>query len=98
VRNASVNAQLARVVGKLGAEEAPHVAAWYVSSQSGLYVAAMHSTALLLRDAEKLRTEWATGRQMTRTQATQADRTQTNANAFAGLIAAAEREIENAKS
>lgn len=98
VRNASVNAQLARVVGKLGAEEAPHVAAWYVSSQSGLYVAAMHSTALLLRDAEKLRTEWATGRQMTSTQAIQADRTQTNANAFAGLIAAAEREIENAKS
>mgnify|MGYP007082283055 CR=1 FL=1 len=44
---------------------------------------------------EKLRTEWATGRGMTRTQAAMADRTQTNMNSFAPLIAAAEaREAE----
>ena len=95
VRNASVNAHLAQVVGKLGGDEAPAVAAHFVGSQNGLYVAAMHPTNLLLRDAEKLRTEWATGRGMTRTQAAMADRTQTNMNSFAPLIAAAEaREAE----
>ena len=58
----------------------------------------MHPTNLLLRDAEKLRTEWATGRQVTRTQAAQVDRTQTNANAFAGLLAQAELEESRAES
>lgn len=96
VRNASVNAQLALVVGKLGAEEAPLVAAFFVGHRNGLYVSAMHPVTLLLRDAEKLRTEWATGRQMTRTQGQQADRTQTNANAFAPLLAAA-KESEHAQ-
>lgn len=95
VRNSSVNAQLALVVGKLGAEESPHVAAFYVGHQSGLYVSAMHPVNLLLRDAEKLRTEWATNRQVTRTQGQQADRTQTNANAFAPLLAAAAKEVAN---
>ena len=99
VRNASVNAQLAQVVGRLGAGEAPAVAAHFVASQNGLYVAAMHPTILLLRDAEKLRTEWATGRGVTRTQAMMADKTQTNFNAFAPLIAAAEaREAAERKS
>ena len=45
---------------------------------------------MLVQDAEKLRTEWATGRQGTATQAVQADRTQTNFNAFAPLLAEAQ--------
>jgi hypothetical protein len=49
----------------------------------------MHSVDLLLRDAETLRTQWATKRQVTSTQALQADRTQTTANAFAPLLAEA---------
>ena len=99
VRNASVNAHLAQFVGRLGAGEAPAVAAHFVGSQNGLYVAAMHPTNLLLRDAEKLRTEWATGRGVTRTQAMMADKTQTNFNSFAPLIAAAEaREAAERKS
>jgi hypothetical protein len=99
VRNASVNAQLAQFVGRIGADEAPQVAAFYLTHQNSLYVAAMHPTNLLLRDAEKLRTEWATNRQVTRAQATLTDRTQTNLNAFAPLIAEARmRERENAKS
>lgn len=89
VRNAHVNAQLAQLVGKLGAEEAPLVAAHFLSSQNRFYVTAGHAVGVLLRDAEKLRTEWATGRQTTATQAMQADKTQTNFNAFAPLIAQA---------
>ncbi len=89
VRNAAVNGQLAMLVARLGAEEAPLVAAFFVGHRNALYVNAMHPVNLLLRDAEKLRTEWATNRQMTRTQAAQADKTQTNANAFAGMLAEA---------
>ena len=60
VRNASVNGQLAHVVGKLGAEAAPQVAAYYLRHNGNLYTSAMHPVILLLRDAEKLHTEWKT--------------------------------------
>ena len=97
IRNARVNGQLAQFVGRIPAEEAPAVASYYVRHQNGLYVSAMHPTNLMLRDAEKLRTEWATNRQMTRTQGQQADKTQTNLNAFGGLIAEAKQREEDAK-
>lgn len=89
VRNRTINGQLSQFVARLGAEEAPVVAAFYLGHRNGLYVSAMHPVNLLLRDAEKLRTEWATGRQTTRTQGQMADKTQTNLNAFAPLIAEA---------
>lgn len=90
VRNATVNGQLAQLVGRLGADEAPQVAAWYVGHQNRFYVGAGHSVGVLLKDCEKLRTEWATGRQGTVAQAIQADKTQSNFNAFAPLIAEAQ--------
>lgn len=90
VRNAKVNGQLAQLVARLGAQEAPHVAAFYVGHNAQFYVRDMHSVGLLLRDAEKLRTEWSTNRQMTSTKAQQADKTATNYGAFQGLIEAAE--------
>ncbi|WP_293399935.1 hypothetical protein [Polaromonas sp.] len=89
VRNASVNAKLSQFVGRVGAGEAPGIAAWFLNHRNSFYVQSGHSVGVLLRDCEKLRTEWATGRQVTQTQAIQADRTQTNANAFAGLLAEA---------
>ena len=99
VRNAQVNAQMAQVVGKLGAVEAPAVAAFYVTSQYSFYVRCGHAVGALLKDAEKLRTEWATGRQGTSMQAMLADRTQTNFNAFAPLIAEArEREANEQRT
>ncbi len=98
VRNASVNGQLSLFVGKLGADESPAVARFFVGHQNGLYVSAMHPVQLLLRDAEKLRTEWATGRQVTRMNGMHADRAQTTLNAFAPLIAEAKaKEAEDAK-
>lgn len=90
VRNATVNGQLANLVSRLGADEAPAVAAFYVRSNNSRYVGAGHSVGMLVMDAEKLRTEWATGRQGTATQALQTDKTATNLNAFAGLIAEAQ--------
>jgi hypothetical protein len=62
VRNGTVNGILSKYVARLPADEAPDVAAFFVAHNGGLYVAAMHAVNLLLRDAEKLRTEWATGR------------------------------------
>ena len=97
VRNATVNGQLANLVARLGAEESPGVAAYFVSHQNMLYVRAMHPVSLLLRDAEKLRTEWATKRQTTNAQAVMTDRTQTNLNAFAPLLAKAEAEEAHAE-
>ena len=61
VRNKKVNAQLAQLVQRVGTEEATKVADHYVRSQRRLYVSARHCVDLLLRDAEALRTEWATG-------------------------------------
>lgn len=61
MRNATVSGQLAQFVGRIPADEAPRVAAFFVGHSGGLYVAAMHPVNLLLRDAEKLRTQWATG-------------------------------------
>jgi hypothetical protein len=86
VRNAKVNAQIAQLVSRLGHEEAPRVAAFYVGHNGQLYVRAVHGVDLLLRDAEGLRTQWAQGRQITQTQATMADRTATNGEAFRSLI------------
>lgn len=63
VRNRSVNAMLGKLVGKLGEEKAPLVAAFYVTHQSSWYTEKMHPVNILLQDAEKLHTEWATGKQ-----------------------------------
>jgi len=86
VRNAKVNIQLSQLVDRLGAEEAPHVAAYYVAHNSAFYIQRGHSVAQLLVDCEKLRTEWATNRQITTAQARQIDRTQTNQNVFLQLL------------
>jgi hypothetical protein len=91
LRNAKVNGQLAQLLGRVPVEEAPMVAAYYVTHQGRFYVEKGHAVDYLLRDAEKLRTEWATRRQVTSTQAQQADRTQSNANAFGPMIEEARR-------
>lgn len=74
VRNARVNGQLSRLVVRLGADEAPGVARAYLANRNGLYVAAKHCVDLLLRDAEKLRTEWATGNVTHQRDARESDR------------------------
>jgi len=61
VRNAGTNAMLGKLVEKLGAEEAPHVAGFYLTHNNPFYVTKRHPTNLLLQDAEGLRTQWATG-------------------------------------
>ncbi|MHB1643168.1 MAG: YdaU family protein [Acidithiobacillus sp.] len=63
VRNQKVNGQLANLIKRLGQDEAPAVAAFFVNHNGRFYVQGMHQVDLLLRDAEKLRTEWVTRQQ-----------------------------------
>ena len=87
VRNAKVNGMMARFVERVGAEEAPGIAGFYVGHSKGLYVSSRHCVDLLLRDAEGLRTEWATGRKLTDTEARQVDRTAATGNQVERLLA-----------
>lgn len=73
VRNAKVNGILSRFVERLGEEEAPLVAAFYLTHNRPIYVSARHATDLLLRDAEGLRTEWVTGTKSTTSEARNAE-------------------------
>lgn len=76
VRNAKVNGQLARFAQRIPGAEVAEVAAWYIGNNAALYVRAGHPVDLLLRDAEKLRTEWATGQRGTETGARASDQRQ----------------------
>lgn len=91
VRNAKVNRNIVDFVNRIGVEEAPHVAAFYVSHNRMAYVRSNHDVGLMLHDAEGLRTEWARARPTSDTEARQTDRTMAVANAFAPLLAEAER-------
>lgn len=75
IRNAKVNSQVKRFAQLMPANEAAAVAAHYVQHNGQFYVAKLHPLELLVSDAAKLRTEWATGLQMTSTRARQQDRT-----------------------
>lgn len=62
VRNAKANALAAQLVKRLGADEAPRLAAHYLTLQKPLYRERSHPLDLLVRDCEGLRTEMLTGR------------------------------------
>lgn len=86
VRNATVNGQISSFIKRIGFDEAPMVAEFYVYHNNSFYVQKMHTVGLLLADAEKLRTEWVTKNTMTNTQARQADETQARGNVWNKLI------------
>lgn len=81
VRNAKVNGQIKQFVKRIGYAESPLVAASFVSNNTQYYVSRGHSVDCLLADAEKIRTEWATGNVMTNTRANQIDKSQANKSA-----------------
>jgi uncharacterized membrane protein len=91
VRNATVNGQLSQLVKRIGGFDAPHVARFYVHNNAAFYVRCGHSVGMLLKDCEKLRTEWATNTRMTETKARQVDQTETQGQVWQKLL----REAEN---
>lgn len=83
VRNQTVNSQVKQFVKRVGFHEAPPIAGWFPAHNATWYVSQGHTMGSLLRDAEKLRTEWATGLALTETATRQLDGAQSNFNASA---------------
>ena len=96
VRNAKVNGVIKQFVDRIGANEAPHVADFYVKHNKKYYIEKTHDISVMLSDAEGLRTQWATGRTMTSARASQIDSTATNANAVNEAIEMWKRREKNA--
>lgn len=71
------------LVGRLPFDEAPEVIRYFLGHNDQFYVRSMHPVGILLRDAEKLRTEWATGRRVMTSQAREIERMQHNHDSFA---------------
>lgn len=63
IRNATINGQLAHLVRRLGEQESPEVARYYLGLETPLYHREGHSVGMLLKHAEHLRTLWARGHQ-----------------------------------
>lgn len=87
VRNPKVSSQVKQFCQRVSAIEAPAIAAFYVTHNAGFYVSNGHSVGLLLKDAEKLRTEWATNQTVTQSQARQVDATAGRGNVWKKVIA-----------
>lgn len=82
VRNAPGNAKVKAFVQRIGQEEAPGVARFFVERVNDRFVVGKcHDVGLLLNGAEGYRTQWATGQAMTSTRAHQADKSQANFDA-----------------
>jgi DNA-binding PadR family transcriptional regulator len=81
VWNAKVAGQITQLVDRLGAEEAPKVAAFYLRINDAKLINSSHSLGNLLQGAESYRTQWFTGRQMNSRTARQIEDTQANLNA-----------------
>lgn len=82
IRNAKVNAAIKSLVQRIGYDESPAVAAFYVASVNDAFIVRqMHDVGYLLKSAEGYRTQWATGRAVTATAAKQADQTAANYSA-----------------
>jgi len=80
VWNGKVGGQLGQLIERLGADEAPRVAAYYLNVNDARVVQDLHGIGRLLQNAESYRTQWATNRQMTSQTARQIENTQTNLN------------------
>ena len=94
VRNAKVNSLVKQFAMRIPRLEAPDVAAFYVRHCDAFYVRKGHDFGQLLTDAEKLRMEWATSRQITGTQARQSERV----SAMYQAVEEIEREQERAQA
>src|SRR5690606_36560367 len=86
--NATVAGQISQLVDRLGAEDAPAVAAFHVCVNDARLINDCHPVGALLAKCEGFRTQWATNRQMNLATARQIEATQANLNA---ALEAAER-------
>ena len=85
IRNGRVNSLCKQLHALLGAD-GPAVARYYPTTRSKLYVQSGHALQLLVRDAEKLHTEWSTGIQITAAISREADNWQTTQMAINRVV------------
>jgi hypothetical protein len=95
-RNARQNALCCQLMKLLGSD-AEQVAGYYPSVRTSPYAGSGHSLALLVRDAEKIRTEWLTGRQTTMYESREQDRLKAVGDGWAEIIEK-HRKIEEGKA
>jgi hypothetical protein len=81
VRNAKVNSQVKQLAERLG-QDAPFVAEFYVQHHDAFYQRTGHALGALLQNAEGLRTQWATGRRITLTQARLTEQSEAQADSW----------------
>lgn len=86
VWNATVGGQLGKLIDRLGADVAHHVAAYFLTIDDSRLINGCHGIGDLLAKAEAYHTQWATNRRMNSTTAQQIERKQ--ANLTAGMEAA----------
>lgn len=75
-RNASVNGIIAKLVAAVGQQDAPLIARYYVNLNAEFYTRKCHDLKLLLADAQAVRTQWLTNRQVTSASARSMDKQQ----------------------
>lgn len=83
VRNAMVNGQLKNFEKRLGKELAERVIEFYLNHNGSWYITQAHSVGAALRDAEKLATEFNSGRKITTLAARSAELTENNMQVLA---------------
>ncbi len=91
IRNAKISSLIKQFVQRIGYDDSPHVAAFYVRHNGNFYVQKVHPVELLLKDAEGLRTQWASGNTMTATRAKQIDKSQANMSVVDEALALMEK-------
>lgn len=94
LRDAKANAQMLQFVQRVGADDAPQIAAFFVTSKWALAVNARHPVDLLLKFADKFRGEAMAGIQTNGHAAQQADRRESSTGYLARQLAEQQRADE----
>jgi uncharacterized protein YdaU (DUF1376 family) len=87
VYNAKVFGMLAQFVKRLPVEVAPQVAASYLGNNAFTYTRCGHGVGMMLQDAEKLHTEYMTGRRITDEAARKTDKGNSNVDLLNQILA-----------
>jgi hypothetical protein len=87
VYNAKVFGMMAQFVKRLPVEVAPQVAASYLGNNAFTYTRCGHSVGMMLQDAEKLHTEYMTGRRITDEAARKTDKGNSNVDLLNQILA-----------
>lgn len=76
VRNQQANGIIAKFVKSVGREDAPLIARYYVNLNNQFYIQKMHDLKMLIGDAQAIRTQWLTNRNITASSARSMDKAQ----------------------